>query len=258
MAPLPLLFDREAVRAVDRAATEQYGMPGIVLMENAARGLLREAVTMLEERSTPPWLVLIFCGAGNNGGDGYALARNLHNAGIEVAIAPIGEPKPDSDAGINRMICRRLGLPEISLDELDAFDTQAGPDLIVDAIFGTGLDRPVSGGAARAIEWINGCKRPVLAVDVPSGLDVNTGRPVGRSGSLAVRATRTVTFVGWKVGFTGLDAQRYIGDVAVVDIGAPVELLEELGQRPDSFRPEPPEHQDHLDPVEAAPPARLE
>ncbi len=100
------------------------------------------------------------------------------------------------------------------------------PDLIVDAIFGTGLDRPIGSDAAKVIEWLNGLDRPVLAVDVPSGLDCDSGEPLGT----AVRAPRTVTFVGPKTGFLERAARPFLGAVTVVDIGAPIELYRRFGR----------------------------
>lgn len=222
-----LVFDRDAVRAVDRAAIDAFGIPGIVLMENAARGLCERALEMLGGvESAPGRRALIICGAGNNGGDGYALARLLHNHGIEVMIAAIGRPDASSDAGINRSVCEHMRLPMINALDLSEQEP-AGFGLVVDAIFGTGLDRPATGDAADAIAWINRAERPVLAVDLPSGMDCNSGQPLG----VCVRATVTVTFVGLKTGFLGLDAQTLLGEVAVAGIGAPRDLLERFGRR---------------------------
>jgi hypothetical protein len=109
------------------------------------------------------------------------------------------------------------------------------------------MDRPITGQAAQAVEWINTSKRPVLAVDVPSGIDCDTGRPIG--GGPAIKADKTVTFVGLKSGFEGLDAQKYLGEVAVVDIGAPLELLDRLGQDVGVDHPEAPEHNELAEPV---------
>jgi len=255
MRPAPLVFDREGVRAVDRAAIEEYGIPGMVLMENAARGLADHAVAMMAnladqapEHARP--VALIICGSGNNGGDGYALARHLHNRDEQVLIAPLDEPKAGTDAWINREICRRMNLPQIDLDGLFAMADLGDIGLIVDAIFGTGLDKPVSGKAARVIEWINARKRPVLAVDVPSGLDCNSGRVLGK----AVRAMKTVTFVGLKTGFIGLDAQSLLGEVVVADIGAPIELLERFGKRSELSHHEAPEHETSTSAGSARPP----
>ncbi|MHC4992031.1 MAG: NAD(P)H-hydrate epimerase [Planctomycetota bacterium] len=217
------ILDRESVRSVDRAAIEEYGIPGIVLMENAALGLTIVTLTMLDEIAGDTPSVLIVCGGGNNGGDGYALGRHLHNAGVRVTFAALGEPKPGSDAATNRDIALKMGLPEVPA-------AQAGEhfsaDLIVDGIFGTGLDRPVRDTAAEVIDRINGSGRPVLAIDVPSGLDCDTGRPLGT----AIRATRTVTFVGRKPAMTDPGARHFVGEVSVADIGAPVELLQRFGR----------------------------
>lgn len=230
-----IVFDRQAVRAVDRAAIEEYGIPGILLMENAARGLLAHALKMLAPQSR----VLIVCGSGNNGGDGYALARHLHNHDVSLLIASLGEPKPQSDAGINRTICDKMSLRQRAFEEVARETNGREFDLIVDAIFGTGLDRPPAGAAAEAIDWINRAQRPVLAVDVPSGMDCDTGRPLG----LCVKATATVTFVGMKAGFLDFEAQKLLGDVVVADIGAPRELIERFGRRIHlPRRPESPEH----------------
>lgn len=220
-----LVFDREAIRAVDQAAVEEYGIPGIVLMENAAHGLAAEATEMLKSTSLNPATTLIICGSGNNGGDGYALARHLHNLGAEVVLAPLSPPLEESDAGVNYAICRRMKLSEIPVDALDDFARTNDIHLIVDAIFGTGLARPVEEKPAEVIEWINTRARPVLAVDVPSGLDCNTGKPLGS----AVRAARTVTLVGLKKGFLHPDAQKYLGEVVVADIGVPIELIRRYG-----------------------------
>lgn len=244
-APAPLVFDCASVRAVDRAAIEEYGIPGAVLMENAARGLAEEAMRMLRRAADITPHVLIFCGAGNNGGDGYALARHLHNRRIEVSIVSLGEPRPGTDAFVNEQICRRMRLRRVAFDQLEEFVREAPPHLIVDAIFGTGLDRAVAGEAAQAIEWINDNPQPVLAADIPSGLNGDTGEPMGN----AVRATRTVTFVGLKTGFLGLGVQKILGEVVVKDIGAPRELLERFG-RPLDGHQLPPDIHEH-EPIES-------
>jgi NAD(P)H-hydrate epimerase len=226
------LLDRDSVRAVDRAATEEFGIPGIVLMENASRGLAATANCILERLCAWPATVLIICGHGNNGGDGYALARHLHNSGHRPVLVPLGAPSAGSDAAINRDICRRISLPERSAEELDSIE---GVDLVVDAIFGTGLDREVAGVAAQVIRWINRGAGPVLAVDTPSGLDCDTGKPLGAT----VRADTTVTFVGPKPGFSELDAQPFVGDVVVADIGVPIEVVRRYGRPVPQGPPDP-------------------
>jgi len=214
------VFDRESSRAVDRAAVEQYGMPGIVLMENAARALAASALDMLGGESSR---VLIVCGGGNNGGDGYALARHLHNAGADVTLCAVGEPKDGSDAAVNAGICGAMGLPRLGPDDLHA---AVNADLLVDALFGTGLDRAIEGPAADLVDWMNTHGAPTLAVDTPSGLDCDTGRPY----QPCIRAARTVSFLGWKQGFLAEGAEEFTGAVDVGDIGCPRELLQRFGR----------------------------
>ena len=222
-----LVFDRDGVRAVDRESIEVYGIPGMVLMENAARGLADCALDMLDQRGSAdrmPATALVVCGSGNNGGDGYATARHLHNAGVDVMLAALGEPDASSDAGLNRAICRAMNIGEIELRDIEPLRAAS---LIVDAIFGTGLDRPVTGRAADVIQWMNASGRPILAADLPSGLDCNTGAALG----VAVRATRTVSFVGWKTGFLNPASRQFTGEMIVADIGAPRELVGKHGRR---------------------------
>ncbi len=231
--PLPdtYILDRESVRKIDQTAINDIGIPGMVLMENASLGLAEEALDMLADQVCDQPHVLIICGGGNNGGDGWALARHLHNAGVTPIIVPLSEPKPEGDAGINCAISRKMKLQEISADQ---YTTCTDVHLIVDAIFGTGLDRPITGPAADAINWINETECPVLAVDIPSGLDCDTGKPLG----IAVQADRTVTFVGLKPGFLELDAQPYVGDIVVADIGVPIDLVRQYGQPVMSIPPD--------------------
>ncbi len=237
-----LLFSREAARRVDRAALLDYGVPGVVLMENAAAALEAAAERMLRGGAGP---AVILCGPGNNGGDGYALARRLHNRGVEVCVAMSG-PAPASevmsDAAINLRIiqCMRLtarvvdaASPESTLDGLCA---SSEPRLVVDALLGTGMRTPAQAPMTGMIRWINRRRAAgalVLAVDVPTGLDCDTGLPmidpaVGEE-ACVVRADATVTFVGMKSGFLAPSASAYLGEVTVGDIGAPRELLERLG-----------------------------
>jgi NAD(P)H-hydrate epimerase len=230
------VFDRRSGRALDRSATEEFGIPGIVLMENAAIALCEAALMLLNLRPGPQGVpaatapaAVIVCGSGNNGGDGYALARHMHNAGAAVSLVPLDHPRTRTDAAVNRAICRCMRLPERSALDLEA--VLRGADLLIDAIFGTGLDRPVDGAAAQAIAAINAWHAdtglPVLAADLPSGLDADTGRELG----IAVRATMTVTFAGLKPGLLTPGGREFAGVVRVAGIGAPRELLERLGKR---------------------------
>ncbi|MCH2134513.1 MAG: NAD(P)H-hydrate epimerase [Phycisphaerales bacterium] len=214
----PLVFDRAGIREVDRQAIESHDMPGLVLMENAAMGAVAIARDMLAgPKPTAP--IVITCGPGNNGGDGYAMARLLHGHGIPVTIVTRTEPRPGSDAAVNARAAGQLNIPVTSHVEplVDA-------TLIIDALLGTGLDRPVGGGARDLIDAINASSAPVLAIDIPSGLDADTGQPLGA----AVQATATATFVGWKRGFLDPAAATWTGTIHVVDIGVPRSLAQSL------------------------------
>lgn len=237
------ILSREASRSLDRLAVERYAIPPIVLMENAGRHVADIALDGLGE--TRDASVLIVCGPGNNGGDGLCAARHLHNAGVRVAIVLASHDAFAGESGTNREIVRAMRLP-VTPDATNPAGAIArlaaelgGPSLIIDAIFGTGLTRPIEGALADAVRAVNGMQEagvPVLAIDCPSGLDADTGAVLGA----CVRADVTVTFEGLKPGFLALDAQAYLGEVIVVDIGAPRELREELGRAAGRPKPEGP------------------
>jgi len=214
------VMTRQQVRGVDSWAIDEIGVPGVVLMENAGRGCVEVICRQLKGLERPK--VCIFCGTGNNGGDGYVIARHLRNRGFEVVVALCGQPgKVRGDAKTNLDILERLGQRIELVDPAEGgtgrrvSELAGGADMIVDALFGTGLAGELRGGYAELIERINeqGCQ--VLAVDIPSGLDCDTGRPLGA----AIRAKWTVTFVAVKRGFTAEGAQRYTGEVHVASIG---------------------------------------
>jgi NAD(P)H-hydrate epimerase len=210
---------REQVRNVDRLAVEKYKIPGIVLMENAARGAAEAAIDMYRQGS-----ILIVCGGGNNGGDGLAVTRHLHNRGKDVTIALATDPaKYHGDALANWQIVQAMGLKTIPADKIATLK----PALIVDAIFGTGLTEAPRPPFAEIVAAIAALVAPVLAIDIPSGLDCDTGKPPGP----CVIATRTITFVAEKVGFATEEAKKYLGQVIVGDIGCPPELIAEAMNR---------------------------
>lgn len=224
---MPKAYTREQMRELDRRAIEEYGVPGVVLMENAGRGAAQVALEMLGD----PFLrmAVIFCGKGNNGGDGFVIARHLHNAGVGVRLVLAFDPSgcdPDSDAGVNLRIAERMGLRfTIAVEKygfLQAASFAKEADIVIDALLGTGLSGEVREPYLSLIRLINAEEKPVLAVDIPSGIDANTGCVL----RAAVRATRTATFAGPKVGFTLADGPAHTGPVDVVDIGMPRELLE--------------------------------
>jgi NAD(P)H-hydrate epimerase len=241
--PPAYVLSRQAVREIDRLAVERYRIPSIVLMENAAFHLADIALHMLREVASPR--ILILCGPGNNGGDGLALARHLHNAQARVEIILAAEVDAyRGDAAANLDTAQRMGLSLTVVDGLDpagamrrAVDRGGPPDLVVDALLGTGASEAVREpirGLIREVNRLSGNGPLVVAVDLPSGLDCDTGQALGA----AVHADVTVTFCGLKQGFLALAAQEYIGDVVVVDIGAPLELTARLG-RPLDQEPHP-------------------
>ncbi|HEX3357972.1 MAG TPA: NAD(P)H-hydrate epimerase [Tepidisphaeraceae bacterium] len=216
-----LRLTRAQVREIDRLAIEQYLIPGIVLMENASRNAADLAYEML--RGETDGQVLILCGGGNNGGDGLAIARHLHNRGFEISIALTTDAKDyKGDALINFNIAREIGLP-IAPADVDHIRASKAK-LIIDAIFGTGLNRPPREPFGQIVEAVQSSRKPVLAIDVPSGLDCDTGEPLGE----CIEATQTITFVAEKVGFANPAARKYLGKITVGDIGCPRELVEKI------------------------------
>jgi NAD(P)H-hydrate epimerase len=224
------VFTRDQVRRVDAEAIERYGIPGIVLMENASRPLAQQALAMLDgskHRRTAK--VLIICGGGNNGGDGFAAARHLHNAGLDTTVVlmrPADSYRGDAATNLNICSAMALNLIEAAADPVAALQQLPEHDLVIDGLLGTGLTSDVRPPLDAVIDWINQQSAPVLAIDIPSGLDCDTGAPLG----CAVRADATVTFVGIKAGFTQPGAAAYTGRVIVGDIGVPRQLIESLGE----------------------------
>ena len=266
------IMTRDQVRGFDAFAINTLGIAGVVLMENAARSCAEMIIEKLDVRSqkseaenaNPSFraptvreagnynitsgksgnkpLVLIFCGTGNNGGDGFVIARHLSNNNIGVRVIVCGSrDKIKGDALANLTILENIG-QEITYIDLEKI-AQASPlvnkistetaqecchceaislseligdaDFIVDALLGTGLAGQVKDSCKKIIESINSAGCPVLAVDIPSGLDCDTGRPLGA----AVQADYTVTFVAVKKGFTNPESAKYTGRVFVASIG---------------------------------------
>jgi len=223
--PLPehgecVVMSRDEVRAIDNWAINTLGISGVVLMENAGRSCAELIKEKLGNVANPK--VCIFCGTGNNGGDGYVIARHLLKDRYKVSVIIVGDSsKIKGDAKINLDILKRLGQPierlDIQKDNIPSRvkDFASGADMLVDAIFGTGLSGQLSNEYRQLIENINAHGRPVLAVDIPSGLDCDTGQPLGA----AVKAAYTVTFVAVKKGFTSANAAPYTGEIFVASIG---------------------------------------
>ena len=213
---------RDEIRAFDRYAIEVLGLPGIVLMENAGRQIAEAARAMLAGRAKPR--VVILAGPGNNGGDGFVVARHLAMAGIRPEVALLApREKIVGDADTNLRVLEPLGFQvrvlagkvEAMLGELRPLLAEA--DLLVDGLLGTGTRGEIREPYASAIGAVNDARRPVLAIDIPSGLDPDTGKPLGPT----VRATKTVTMAAVKVGFRKPGAEQYTGEVILADIGVP-------------------------------------
>jgi ADP-dependent NAD(P)H-hydrate dehydratase / NAD(P)H-hydrate epimerase len=215
----------QQMQALDRKAIEEYGIPGIVLMENAGRGAaraIREAFPDLPLR-----MVAVLAGKGNNGGDGFVIARDFLNGGIAVEVLLLAVPEDlRGDAAVNGRAFLKMGGKLTSLASVESFDRfKSGLgrfNLFVDALFGTGLASEVRGLPKEVIDEVNRLGKPVVAIDVPSGLDASSGRPLGT----AVRADFTLTFGLPKTGLLTPPGTDYAGEVRVIDIGLPRPLVE--------------------------------
>lgn len=225
------VLSREQMRQFDRLASSVYRVPSVVLMENAGRGAAEVIAGELEAQgSVHRSRVTIVAGIGNNAGDGYVVARRLLVLGAEVkvlALAP--ESRLSSDAATNQAAFAALG-GDVQLvsaaDVASLGERLAGADLVVDALFGTGLDREVQGVFRGAIGAVNGCGVRCLALDIPSGLDADTGRVHG----VAVRAQVTVTFAAPKLGLLTPRGRVHAGRLVIKDIGVPLSAIAEAGE----------------------------
>jgi NAD(P)H-hydrate epimerase len=242
---VPVTLTREQSRAIDRIAMDRLGVPGVVLMENAGVNATDVATGMLEAIEGNK--VAIVCGGGNNGGDGYVIARHLVNAGRKVVVYSATDPAQlTGDAEVNYGICLRMGVKLMRCDDTQSLAEQSphwsAANLLIDAVLGTGFEasRGLTGHTAAVIDAINvaGDRRRqggletsggplVLSIDVPSGLDCDTGEPAALPAA-AVHADATVTFMGRKLGFDVDASEPYTGQVFVVGIGVPGSLVDEV------------------------------
>ena len=226
---------RAELALLDRLATEEYGLPGAVLMENAGRGAAEEILGLLRLRGrdrTGP--VAILAGPGNNGGDGCVVARHLANAGVEVSVvATRSLPELAGDAALMRLAVERMGIPFHPAESADA--VLAGAVLVVDALLGTGfrvegerLLRPPIADLVLAAEAARSRGATVVALDLPTGLDADSGEAAEPS----VTADLTVTFAAWKIGFDARGARERLGRVVLASIGAPRDLAARIRAKP--------------------------
>jgi NAD(P)H-hydrate epimerase len=218
------LVTADEMKGVDQKAIAVYGIPGMVLMENAGLQVIRAIQELLVSLSGKR--ILIFAGKGNNGGDGFVIARHLANNGADPKVFLLGKPEElKGEAAANFHILNKMEIkihPLLTEKDLQRVDIALlYADLLVDAIYGTGFKGSVLGVAGEAIRMMNSAKKPIIAVDVPSGLETDTGRVLGP----CVKATCTVTFGLPKLGLFRDPGARYAGTVKVADISLPHKLL---------------------------------
>jgi NAD(P)H-hydrate epimerase len=222
---MPRSLTRDQVRDVDRRAIADYGLPGLVLMENAGRG----GAELLIELGIAG-RVVICAGKGNNGGDGFVIARHLEIRGFETNVLLFCNPAElTGDAATNYRVLEAAEQTRLvlgSAPDATELDRQlSSADWIVDALLGTGTQGTIREPYLTAIAAINRAHKKVLAVDLPSGMDCDTGEPLGA----CVEADHTATFVARKVGFDAPGAEHLTGEIHVIDIGVPKRSLSELG-----------------------------
>jgi len=210
------------MREVDRATIQDVGVPGVVLMENAGRSCVETIFERFPERLRQG--VAVLCGKGNNGGDGFVIARHLTNYGVDLRVYLFGKVKDiKGDARINLDAARAMGIKITEvLDARSLRTVNVNAGLIVDAIFGTGLERPLGGHFSKAVDKVNRSGAAVLAVDMPSGLQSDSGR----AGGTCVDADVTVTFGLPKIGQLIEPGRSLCGSLIVADISIPNDVVE--------------------------------
>jgi len=212
----------EEMAEMDRIAIEEVGIPGVVLMENAGRGATEVLWRYFPDLSARR--VVVLAGGGNNGGDGFVIARHLWQQRVEVAVCCLKKMESyRGDAQTNLEIIRKLGLAIEENPESKTIaklrERLAEVDLVVDAILGTGLNAPVRGFYREVIDLVNREGKPVLSVDLPSGLNASSGTPLGT----CIKAYVTATFGLPKVGQLVTPGCDFVGNLEVVDIGLPID-----------------------------------
>lgn len=213
---------REETRLIDNYIIKDIGLPSVILMENAGRGIAQHLRSL-----NPKGKVIICCGKGNNGGDGYVVARYLNIYGIEAQIFVFADPKDiRGDAKIHLEVVKKLGLQikylkSSTLDHHCLLNDLNEAEWVVDGLFGTGLSTEVEPFYFDVINTLNKTKANILSIDVPSGLDCNAGRPLGT----AIISTITCTLISMKTGFLNEEAQKYLGILEVINLGIPNSIL---------------------------------
>lgn len=222
------LLDARTIRSVDRTAVRRYGIKGLVLMENAGRGVAEAVKRELAGSTGAPLRVVIIAGKGNNGGDGFVAARHLKNSGVDATVVALTRPDElRGDALVNARAWIKMNGEVFTVRSVADLKKRSSllthSTVVVDAIFGTGLSAPVRGFHAGVIDFINALGKKVVSVDIPSGIDATTGAVLGT----AVKADLTVTLYAPKLGLYLYPGRGYCGRIEVVDIGCPKELVED-------------------------------
>lgn len=222
------LYTREQVSELDHIAINQYGISGFMLMQRAAKASFNAMLEYFPESQK----IVIGCGTGNNGGDGYLFAALALKDGFDVSVIELGNSDSiTGDALLAKKTFEKVGGVFLDTQTSNYTEKIMGADVIVDAIFGTGLDRNIEGEWAKAIQSINQSNAKVVAIDIPSGLDANTGSVLG----VCVKADLTVTFIGQKRGlFTG-QARDYRGTLLFDDLSIPTDVYSKLKTDAETF-----------------------
>ncbi len=235
-----ILVTAKQMQQMDHNTIKEFGIPGRVLMENAGRGALETLVEHFDPIEDKR--VAVLAGRGNNGGDGFVIGRYLMEMGVAVRFFLLADPaRISGDAQANMALVEKLLAEHPESEFLEVPDEEAfyrcrakllHHDLIVDAILGTGLNSDVRGYYRQVIETVNASGIPVFAVDIPSGLDSDTGRVCG----VAIEAAATATFAFAKAGHVLYPGNLHTGDLEIIDIGIPGHIA--MAETPDLFLPE--------------------
>lgn len=210
-------LSRSQAAEYDRRCSSHWAIPSLALMAHASAEC---ALAVLRTMDPQAQRVLVLCGPGNNGGDGYAVARALHSHGVAARACAVLPPVTGSDAALMHEAAHRLDLL-LPWAACDSWTSHPG-SVLIDALLGTGVSRAPAGELLAAIHWLNARRAAgaeVIAIDVPSGLDADSGSPF--DGGEAVHASRTLTMVAAKTGFAAACARKHIGVVEVLSIGGP-------------------------------------
>lgn len=217
----------EQMSMIDRISIDTLGIPGIVLMENAAVKVVEEIGRMLG--GTAGKNIVVLAGKGNNGGDALAVARHLYNRGADTSVYILSEKEEiKGDAAINLNILEKIGLKSKVLRDTMQLKTLkmelAAADLVVDGIFGTGIKAEITGLNVEVIRTMNESSKTIISIDIPSGVNGGNGKIMGT----CIKANRTVTFGLPKIGLVIHPGCEYTGELAIADIGFPAKAVEQL------------------------------